>query len=228
MHLSLKPDAQPVFKPNQPVSYNMEAVVDELKRLESSGIITYADCTAPIVVVRKPDRTIPICADLSTGLNSALESNSYPFPLTKDIFCLLAQCMVFSHIDLLDTYLQVEFDEESKKHLITKYTYKDPPLQSAFPRSQQCVRRFPTDYGCHAMIDGRNAEEHKWDLCLVLQRLQEYGRCLRSVDFSCTKLSTSVNFWIRRAPALIRTRCWQSSTCLRLTMSPCCDRTWVR
>ncbi|XP_058837902.1 uncharacterized protein K02A2.6-like [Topomyia yanbarensis] len=47
VRLTLKPDAQPVFKPKRPVSYNMEAVVeDELKRLEDLGIITpvtYAD-----------------------------------------------------------------------------------------------------------------------------------------------------------------------------------------
>ncbi|XP_062538830.1 uncharacterized protein K02A2.6-like [Armigeres subalbatus] len=97
----------------------MEAVVeDELKRLEDSGIITqvaYADWAAPIVVVRKPDRSVRICADFSTGLNNALESNSHPLPLPDDIFNRMAQCTVFSHINLSGAYLQVEVDEESKK-----------------------------------------------------------------------------------------------------------------
>ncbi|XP_058836808.1 uncharacterized protein K02A2.6-like [Topomyia yanbarensis] len=79
VRLTLKPDAQPVFKPKRPVSYNMEADgEDELKRLEDLGVITpvtYVDWAAAIVVVRKPDRSVRICADFSTGLNSALESN---------------------------------------------------------------------------------------------------------------------------------------------------------
>jgi hypothetical protein len=127
VHLTLKPGAQPAFRPKRPVSYNMEAVVeDELKRLEDLGIITpvtYADWAAPIVVVRKPDRSVRICADFSTGLNNALEANNYPLPLPEDIFNRMANCTMFSHIDLSDAYLQVELDEGSRK-FVTINTHK--------------------------------------------------------------------------------------------------------
>ncbi|XP_055527130.1 uncharacterized protein K02A2.6-like [Wyeomyia smithii] len=101
VHLTLKP----AFRLNWPVSYNMEAVVeDELKRLVNLGIITpvtYADWAALIVVVRKPD---------------------YPLPLPEDIFNRLANCKMFSHIDFSDAYLQVKLDEESRNFVTITLT----------------------------------------------------------------------------------------------------------
>ncbi|XP_062538009.1 uncharacterized protein K02A2.6-like [Armigeres subalbatus] len=201
LHLTLKPDAQPIFKPKRPVSYNMEAIVeDELKRLEDSGIITpvtYADWAAPIVVVRKPDRSVRICADFSTGLNNALESNSYPLPLPEDIFNRMAQCTVFSHIDLSDAYLQVEVDEESKK-MLTINTHKglyrfnrlSPGVKTAPGAFQQIMDAMLSGipgtcpYLDDIFIGGRNAEEHKRNLYFVLQRLQEYGFTRVHADFA--------------------------------------------
>ncbi|XP_062704639.1 uncharacterized protein K02A2.6-like [Aedes albopictus] len=192
MGLCTKTQVHLTLKPKRPVSYNMEAVVeDELKRLEDSGIITpitYADWAAPIVVVRKPDRTVRICADFSTGLNSALESNNYPLPLPEDIFNRMAHCTMFSHIDLSDAYLQVEVDEESKK-LLTINTHKglyrfnrlSPGVKSAPGAFQQIMDAMLSGIPCTCpylddiLIGGRTAEEHKRNLYLVLQRLQEYG-----------------------------------------------------
>ncbi|XP_055604188.1 uncharacterized protein K02A2.6-like [Uranotaenia lowii] len=76
IHLHLKPDAVPVFRPKRPVAYAIyNTVDDELDRLERIGIISpvdYSDWAAPIVVVRKSNGTIRICGDYSTGLNTAL------------------------------------------------------------------------------------------------------------------------------------------------------------
>ncbi|XP_055622803.1 uncharacterized protein K02A2.6-like [Toxorhynchites rutilus septentrionalis] len=192
VHFNLKSDAQPVFKPKRPVSYNMEAVVDdELKRLEDLGIITpvtYADWAAPIVVVRKPDRSVRICADFSTGLNSALETNSYPLPLPEDIFKRMANCTMFSHIDLSDAYLQVEIDEESRKFAtinthkgLYRFNRLSPGIKCAPGAFQQIMDAMLSGIPCTSpylddiLVGGRTAEEHKQNLYRVLQRLQEYG-----------------------------------------------------
>ncbi|XP_055615045.1 uncharacterized protein K02A2.6-like [Toxorhynchites rutilus septentrionalis] len=192
VHFTLKEGAQPVFRPKRPVSYGMEVVVeDELKRLEHLGIITpvtYADWAAPIVVVRKPDRSVRICADFSTGLNNVLESNSYPLPLPEDIFNRMANCTIFSHIDLSNAYLQVPVDEESRK-LININTHKglyrfnrlSPGIKSAPGAFQQIMDTMLSGIECTSpylddiLIGGRNAEEHRRNLHLVLQRIQEYG-----------------------------------------------------
>lgn len=192
VHLTLKKDSQPVFKLKRPVSYSMESVVeDELQRFHDLGIITpvsYADWVAPIVVVRKPDHSVRICADFSTGLNNALEPNNYPLPLPENIFNRMANCTIFSHIDLSDAYLQVELNETSKR-LVNINTHKglyqfnrlSPGIKSAPGAFQQILDAMLSGLTCTApylddiLVGGRNAEEHEQNLYRVLQRIQEYG-----------------------------------------------------
>ncbi|XP_055622467.1 uncharacterized protein K02A2.6-like [Toxorhynchites rutilus septentrionalis] len=125
--LSLKPDAQPVFRPKRPVPFHaIQKVEEELDRLERLDIISpvnFSDWAAPIVVVKKPGGKVRVCADYSTGLNAALETNNHPLPTPEEIFSKLSGSQVFSIIDLSDAYLQVEVDDESKK-LLTINTHR--------------------------------------------------------------------------------------------------------
>ncbi|XP_039450654.1 uncharacterized protein K02A2.6-like [Culex pipiens pallens] len=192
VHLDLKPDAKPVFRQKRPVAYSMEAIVeDELQRLQDLGIITpvtYADWAAPIVVVRKPDRSIRICADYSTGLNNALEPNSHPLPLPEDIFARMANCTIFANIDLSDAYLQVEVDEESRKLLVINthkglFQYNRLSLgiknaPGAFQKimdTMLCGLPRTCPYLDDIIVGGRTRQELKQNLQQVFQRLQEYG-----------------------------------------------------
>lgn len=61
--------------------------------------------------------SLHICADFSTGLNNALESYSHPTPFPEDIFTILNG--VFSQIDLIDAYHQIEVDKS--RNLNNKY-----------------------------------------------------------------------------------------------------------
>ncbi|XP_039449423.1 uncharacterized protein K02A2.6-like [Culex pipiens pallens] len=125
--LELKENCRPVFCPKRPVAYAMvEAVDRELDRLQQLNIITpidYSEWAAPIVVVRKANGSIRICGDYSTGLNAVLQPHQYPLPLPEDIFAKLANCKVFSQIDLSDAFLQVEVDEQDR-HLLTINTHR--------------------------------------------------------------------------------------------------------
>ncbi|XP_039452532.1 uncharacterized protein K02A2.6-like [Culex pipiens pallens] len=194
--LSLRGNPKPVFRPKRPVAYSMEgAVEEELQRLTNIGVlkpVEFSDWAAPIVVVRKPNGTIRICADFSTGLNSVLESNQHPLPLPEDIFASMAGCKVFSHIDLSDAYLQVEVDPDSQNLLtinthkgLYQYTRLTPGIKSAPGAYQQlmdtmlCGLSSTCGYLDDILVAGRTQEEHDSNLHRVLSRLQEYGFTVR-------------------------------------------------
>ncbi|XP_062711287.1 uncharacterized protein K02A2.6-like [Aedes albopictus] len=190
--LFLKPNAKPVFCSKRPVPFNTVPLVDaELTRLQTLGIITpidFSEWAAPIVAVRKPNGKVRICADYSTGLNEALESNHYPLPTPEEIFAQLNGSVVFSVIDLSDAYLQVEVDEESRK-LLTINTHRGlfqfnrlaPGVKSAPGAFQRLVDGMIADIpGVRTFLDdaiifGPTWEAHKASLDMLLQRLEEYG-----------------------------------------------------
>uniref|UniRef100_A0A183JLI6 Reverse transcriptase domain-containing protein n=1 Tax=Schistosoma curassoni TaxID=6186 RepID=A0A183JLI6_9TREM len=85
--LSLKPGVTPVFRPKRPVPHAALPIVEqELERLQRSGIIepvNFCDWAASIVIVKKPNLSIRLCADYSTGLNESLEARQYSLPLPE-------------------------------------------------------------------------------------------------------------------------------------------------
>ncbi|KAH9591417.1 hypothetical protein MS3_00001171 [Schistosoma haematobium] len=109
--LRLKPGAKPVFRPKRPVPYAALSKVDEkLNRLRLQGVITpvsYSAWAAPIVVIKKANGTIRICADFSTGLNAAIEQHHYPLPVPADLLTMLNGGKFFAKLDLANAYLQV-------------------------------------------------------------------------------------------------------------------------
>lgn len=70
-HLVVKAERQQVFRPPRPVAYVVRYLVEEeLQRLQDAKIITpvnYTEWAAPVVVIRKTDGRIRLCADFSTG-----------------------------------------------------------------------------------------------------------------------------------------------------------------
>ncbi|XP_055921606.1 uncharacterized protein K02A2.6-like [Eupeodes corollae] len=191
-HLVTMPNIQPVFRPKRPVAYAVKDLVEaELQRLQDTNVISpvnYSEWAAPIVVIRKSNGSIRICADFSTGLNNVLESHQYPLPLPEDIFARLANARFFSHIDLSDAFLQIEVDEESK-HLLTINTHMG---LFRYNRMVFGVKTFPSIFqqvmdqmlaglsGAAAYIDdifvsGTDLEEHNRNLHEVLCRIQDYG-----------------------------------------------------
>jgi hypothetical protein len=71
-----------------------------------------------IVVVPKLGGKVRICANLSTGVNQALDINQYPLPKPNDLFVALNGGNQFSKIDFSEAYLQVELDDDSKDLLV--------------------------------------------------------------------------------------------------------------
>uniref|UniRef100_A0A1Q3EU21 RNA-directed DNA polymerase n=1 Tax=Culex tarsalis TaxID=7177 RepID=A0A1Q3EU21_CULTA len=194
--LELKENCRPTFCPKRPVAYAMvEAVDRELDRLQQLNIITpidYSEWAAPIVVVRKANGSIRICGDYSTGLNAALQPHQYPLPLPEDIFAKLANCKVFSQIDLSDAFLQVEVDERDR-HLLTINTHRGlylynrlaPGVKNAPGAFQQITATMlagipgASCYLDDVIVGGATQEEHDRNLKAVLQRIEDYGFTIR-------------------------------------------------
>ncbi|XP_058836880.1 uncharacterized protein K02A2.6-like [Topomyia yanbarensis] len=170
----------------------MEAIVeDELQRLQTLNIITpvtFSELAAPIVVVRKPDRSVRLCADFSTGLNNALEPNNYPLPLPEDIFARMANCTIFGYIDLSDAYLQVEVDEENRKLVVInthnglfQFNRLSPGIRTAPGAFQQIMDAMLSGLQCTCLylddiiVDGRTRQELMQNLQEVCKRLHENG-----------------------------------------------------
>lgn len=194
--LRLRPDATPVFRPKRPVPFAAQAAVDaELDRLEGMGVISkvdYSRWAAPIVVVKKANGSLRICADFSTGLNDALELHRYPLPLPEDIFATLNGGRVFSQLDFADAYLQIEMEEEDKELLTINthrglYRYNRLPfgVKSAPGIFQQIMDTMLAGLqGTVAYLDdvivvGHTEDEHRRNLDAVFKRIEEFGFHIR-------------------------------------------------
>ena len=80
----------------------------ELEPVESS------DWAAPIVIIKKKDGGIRICADFKMTVNPQLRPKTYLLPTVDEVFAVLAQGEYFSTIYLSRAYKQMELAEKSR------------------------------------------------------------------------------------------------------------------
>ncbi|XP_055590304.1 uncharacterized protein K02A2.6-like [Uranotaenia lowii] len=171
VNLTVKEGAVPVFRPKRPVSFgSLNLVEQELDRLERRGVITpvsYSDWAAPIVVVKKSDKTVRICGDYSTGLNAVLTPHKYPLPTPDEIFATLTGGIMFSILDLRDGYLLMNVSEESRIPGVKPYIDD-------------------------VIITGCTKAEHDDRLEQVLKKFREFG--LRLKEEKCQFFAESVKY----------------------------------
>ncbi|XP_055920751.1 uncharacterized protein K02A2.6-like [Eupeodes corollae] len=88
-HLVTMPNIQPVLRPKRPVAYAVKDLVEaELQRLQDTNVISpvnYSEWAAPIVVIRKSNGSIRICADFS-------RKSSVPSAIARGYFRKAGQC----------------------------------------------------------------------------------------------------------------------------------------
>ena len=190
--LYLKPDVLPTFIKKRPVPYAVTSKLDdEIDRLLGEGVISPVDHShwaAPIVVVKKSNGSIRLCADFSTGLNDSLMLHQHPLPTAEDIFTKLNGGTVFSQIDFADAYLQVEVNDNSKELLTINthrglFRYNRLPfgVKSAPGIFQQIIDSMISGLsGVAAYLDdvivtGRTIEEHNAHLEALFKRILNFG-----------------------------------------------------
>ncbi|KFD60572.1 hypothetical protein M514_27238, partial [Trichuris suis] len=208
-HIELKQGAVPVLRKPFPVAYALRGAVEaELQRYVDMGVLTpveQSDWAAPIVIAKKPNKRVRLCADFSTGLNRALVTNAHPIPSPEDLYQALEGGMKYSKLDLSDAYLQLELDEESKKILVINthkglFRYNRLPFgvsaaPSIFQRTMdRMLEGLPhvAAYLDDIIITGRTDEEHMKNLDTVLQRLTEHGFRIRKEK--CQFLQAEVEY----------------------------------
>lgn len=200
---------KPKFFKARTVPYALKDKVEkELQRLEDEGIISqipYSDHATPIVPVVKPNGSIRICGDYKVTTNQMIDADKYPLPRAEDIFAKLANCTIFSRLDMKDAYNQLELDEPSKKFVVintTKglFSYNRLPFGIASAsaifqkemetllRNQDGVSPFQDDL----LVGGKTIEDHLELLDQILSTLGNAGLKLRQEK--CLFLQESLDF----------------------------------
>ena len=191
-NINIQPESQPKFFKVRPVPYaQLEAVEKELNRLETAGIIkhvTNSDWATPLVIVPKADSSVRLCGDYRVTVNNVIESNTYPFPSTEDLFATLAGGKIFSKTDLSSAYLQLELSEASKNLLTVNthkglYQYERLPFGvSVAPSQFECVMdkvlsemKGVVCFLDDILISSKDEEKHLKVLPDVLSRLDNHG-----------------------------------------------------
>lgn len=119
LKLDVVSDVTPVWRRPRPVPLALRPAVEaELARLQREGIVSpveWSDWGTPMVPVLKKSGDVRLCGDFKTTVNPVLVDDKYPIPRIDNIFSSLQGGKYFSKIDLSQTYLQIELDEESRK-----------------------------------------------------------------------------------------------------------------
>ncbi|KAG6451048.1 hypothetical protein O3G_MSEX006918 [Manduca sexta] len=122
VQLCVRPGAQPVFSRARPVPYAMRTRVDaELDAMLRAGVIEpveRSDWASPLVIARKSDGGIRLCADYKVTLNPVLMIDRYPVPRIDDLLSDLSGNMWFTKLDLSQAYNQLELDARSRDYTV--------------------------------------------------------------------------------------------------------------
>ncbi|XP_011859117.1 PREDICTED: uncharacterized protein K02A2.6-like [Vollenhovia emeryi] len=190
--LTLKDNAKPVFVKARQIPFRLRALVEqELDRLESEGILEKVDSSewaTPIVPVLKKNGQVRLCGDFSVTINPRLLVDEHPLPTADELFASMAGGTIFSKIDLLQAYLQLEVRPEDQTFLTLsthKGLYRATRLMygvaSAPAIWQRTIENILKDIpGVVVFLDdirvaGTDRQDHLNKLRLVFGRLQKFN-----------------------------------------------------
>ena len=189
--IKLDPKVTPVVHPPRKIPISlMDKVRAELNRMEEMGVIVKQ--TEPtqwvnsMVVVNKGQK-IRICID-PKDLNGAVLREHFPLKTIDDVISNMPNAKVFSKLDAVSGFWQIQLDDESSK-LCTfntpfgRYRFTRLPfgIKSASEVFQKITSEMVADInGAEAIIDdilvwGATQEEHDERLRKVLDKAREYN-----------------------------------------------------
>ncbi len=167
-----------------------DAVSQEVKRLESEGIIEKVDSSpwvSPLVAIQKKSGGIRLCVGLREP-NKAVIIDSHPLPHIEEVFTELLGASMFSTIDLQNAYHQVTLHQDSRDltafvtheglYRFTWVPYGLASAPSAFQRMTSQILAGLDGVQCYLddiIVCNDNPELHEKRLQSILQWLQNCG-----------------------------------------------------
>ena len=176
-------------KPRRLDPQRLEAAKAEFLAMEAAGIVRRSNSpwSSPLHLVPKPGGAWRPCGDYRR-LNNATVPDRYNLPNLRDFSAQLAGKRIFSTIDLLKGYLQVDVDEESipKTAIITPFgTWEFLRLPfgvknaaATFQRLMDVVLQGLPFIFCYLddiLVASSTADQHMQDLRQVFERLRLNG-----------------------------------------------------
>lgn len=193
VELVLEKDAPKIFSKAYTVPFGLRDTVEkELRRLADIGIIIpvkQSNYASPIVIVKKPNKSIRICVDCKRTINKYIVMDHYPLPLIEDILAELYDCKIFCVLDLTGAYQQLRVSERSQEFLtinthiglfrFTRLVFGIKNAPAIFQSKMDEILRGIDRVKCYfddVCIGGRDLAECKRNLEAVLQRFTEKNR----------------------------------------------------
>ena len=162
----------------------MPSQVDEMLEAE---IIEPSESpwSSPVVLVAKLDGSQRFCVDCH-ALNSVTKRDLYPLPRCDDILESLSGAQLFSHLDLLRGYWQIDVAQKDREktafatpdglYHFRKLSFGLTNAPACFMRAMHLILRELCWSDCLVYLDdiivfGRTLQEHRERLSLVLSNL---------------------------------------------------------
>ena len=143
---------------------------------------------SPMVIVRKPNGNLRVCADYKVGVNPKICSDSYPMPSVETAFSALAGMQYFAKIDLASAYNQLQLDEDSRAITtmntpigLLRWTRLPFGIKTASAQFQSAIEKTIGElphsiiYQDDICLGGRDKKELSDRVEFVLQRLEKSG-----------------------------------------------------
>nr|XP_012559948.1 uncharacterized protein K02A2.6-like [Hydra vulgaris] len=194
-NILLKNGIQPTYFESRPLPIHIRPlVVDKLNGMIQQGLLQRVPpggsrWASPLVVVRKTDRDLRICADYKIGVNQKICSDSYPIPNIETVFHKMVGMKYFAKIDLKGAYHQIEMDKEAREITtvntpigLLRWTCLPFGIKTASAIFQRAIESVVGDiipnliiFQDDICICVKNAEELKSNLNKILSKLKEPG-----------------------------------------------------
>lgn len=189
-HIELLPGSSPVARRAYRMSFSERKELErQLQELLAAGRIEVGNSpfAAPVLFVIKKDGSKRLCCDFR-GLNEVTVKSKFPLPRIDDLFDMLSGASVFSQLDLVIGYHQVEVEpkDQYKTAFVThegQYIWKVMPFgltnaPSTFQRLMNetlkgYIGKFVIVYLDDILIFSKDQKEHTMHLGLMLNRLQK-------------------------------------------------------
>ena len=196
------PHGKQVYVPPRPINQALLSDLRiEIEGMAQAGVIepSTAKHNTPLLVVKKPNGKLRICADLR-ALNRICENFTWEFPRLDLAISRMKAASVFSKIDLTSGFWQLRLNRDSRdfttfrfdgrtwRFCVVPFGWKGAP--AAFQAAMDTVLQkgihdcFLTVYMDDLLIHSRNEEEHVHHLGWTLDTLSKHGFKLNPEKFS--------------------------------------------